>query len=248
VYRRAVGVLHPRKVLPEGNSPPHSRDRPQRRIRLKRGTNGRQLLAAAGPERRPRTARPLLMLVGRTFRLPSHPPQGECMSTVAIWNEPADSASLSLRKPEAPARRREDPTAVTLSEGAFPSDWPGPGAIDLSVQDLPHRSSTTEWWYLNTHFETADGRRLSLFAAFFRIVKGQDADSKAVEYAHSLTWALTDADRRAYFGDSRVDPSAPMMGLERIKAGRGAHDPRLNRAISEILERNKVPTPDRVFA
>jgi geranylgeranyl pyrophosphate synthase/predicted secreted hydrolase len=167
------------------------------------------------------------------------------MSTVAFWNEPADPVSPSVRQPT--RHDADGPTTGRRGDKTFPADWPGPGPIDLSVQDLPHRSSTTEWWYLNTHFETADGRRLSLFAAFFRIVKGEDPDSRSVQYAHSLTWALTDADRHIYSGDSRVDPAAPKMGLERIKGGRGAHDPRLNRAISEILERGKVPTPDRIF-
>src|SRR6266542_636019 len=129
----------------------------------------------------------------------------------------------------------------------FPADWPAPGPIDLSVHDLPHRSSATEWWYMNTHFKTADGRALSLFAAFFRIIKGRHPETKTVEYAHSMTWALSDADGKSYFADSRVDPAAPEMGLDRIKKGRGSRDPRLNRAISEILERGKVPTPDRIF-
>lgn len=169
------------------------------------------------------------------------------MSTVAIWNEPAEPPSTSVRSPEGSAPSGTSARHANLGEGTLPADWPAPGPIDLSVQDLPHRSSTTEWWYLNTHFETVDGRRLSLFAAFFRIVKGHDPDSKGLEYAHSLTWALTDADRKTYFGESRVDPSAPAMGLERIKGGRGARDPRLNRAISEILERGNVPTPDRIF-
>jgi geranylgeranyl pyrophosphate synthase/predicted secreted hydrolase len=129
----------------------------------------------------------------------------------------------------------------------FPADWPQPGPIDLSLHDLPHRSSTTEWWYMNTHFQSADGRRLSLFAAFFRIVKGRHPETKAPEYAHSVTWAISDLDRKTYVSESRVDPSAPQMGLDRIKQGRGSRDPRLNRAISEILERGNVPAPDRMF-
>jgi geranylgeranyl pyrophosphate synthase/predicted secreted hydrolase len=128
-----------------------------------------------------------------------------------------------------------------------PKDWPLPGPIDLATHDLPHKSSATEWWYLNSHLTAADGRRLSLFAAFFRIVKGRDEKTKEPTWAHSLTWALSDADGRVYHGESRVDPCAPEMGLERIRKGRGSRDPRLNRAISEILERGRVPTPDRVF-
>ena len=130
---------------------------------------------------------------------------------------------------------------------AFPQDWPSSGPIDLAAHDLPHRSSATEWWYVNSHLTTADGRRLSLFAAFFRIVKGRDEVTQALEYAHSVTWAISDADGRTYHAESRVDESAPKMGLERIAKGRGSRDPRLNRAISELLERGRVPRPDRIF-
>jgi geranylgeranyl pyrophosphate synthase/predicted secreted hydrolase len=127
------------------------------------------------------------------------------------------------------------------------ADWPGPGPIDLAVHDLPHRSSATEWWYVNTHLKTVDGIELSLFAAFFRIIKGKDEKTGEPTYAHSCTWALSDASSKTYLARSNVDPSAPEMGLERIKNGRGSRDPRLNRAISEILERGRVPAPDRVF-
>ena len=29
------------------------------------------------------------------------------------------------------------------------ADWPKAGPIDLALHDLPHASSTTEWWYFN---------------------------------------------------------------------------------------------------
>ena len=127
------------------------------------------------------------------------------------------------------------------------ADWPGPGPIDLDVHDLPHGSSATEWWYVNTHLTTVDGAELSLFAAFFRIVKGKDEKTGAPTYAHSCTWAVSDVAGQRYTARSRVDPSAPEMGKERIKNGRGSRDPRLNRAMLEILERGRVPAPDRVF-
>jgi geranylgeranyl pyrophosphate synthase/predicted secreted hydrolase len=127
------------------------------------------------------------------------------------------------------------------------ADWPKPGPIDLTLHDPPHGSSSTEWWYVNTHFEAEDGRPFSLFAAFFRIRKPNQAPGAKPEYAYSVTWALTDPTERAYYPDSRVDKSAPKMGIERIKNGGGSKDPRLNRAMMEVLERGKVPRPDRVF-
>lgn len=128
-----------------------------------------------------------------------------------------------------------------------PSDWPGDGDIDLCVHDLPHASSTTEWWYVNGHCTTIDGKRFSLFAAFFRQVKGYDPTTREPQYAHSLTWALQDVDAEASHNVSRVDHCAAEEGLKRIKRGLGSSDERLNRALREILERGNVPLPDRVF-
>ncbi|MEK7066529.1 MAG: lipocalin-like domain-containing protein, partial [Patescibacteria group bacterium] len=85
----------------------------------------------------------------------------------------------------------------------FPSDWPVPGPIDLSTHDLPHASATTEWWYVNAHLIAADGRALSLFAAFFRIVDGKRPDGSP-EYAHSLTWALSDVAKGEYLARNGV--------------------------------------------
>lgn len=129
----------------------------------------------------------------------------------------------------------------------FPSDWPGQGPINLEIHDLPHRSSSTEWWYVNSHFETADGHKLSIFASFFRAAHGRDKVTKEVEYAHSVTWAISDANGKVYHADSRVDKHAPKIGLEQIKKGSGSKDPRLNRAITEILEKDRTPVPDRMF-
>lgn len=118
--------------------------------------------------------------------------------------------------------------------GGRPADWPQPGPIDLAVHDLPHASSTTEWWYLNTHLVTAEGRQFSVFAAFFRILSARHADGR-VEHAHSLTWAITDVANQAYLAHSVVDEQAPRIGLEKIAKGHGSKDARLNRAMAEVL-------------
>ncbi len=128
----------------------------------------------------------------------------------------------------------------------FPEDWPVDGPIDLALHDLPHGSSTTEWWYLNTHLEAADGRRFSLFAAFFRVLVKIHPDGRR-EYSHSLTWALTDPERQEYHSHGLVEAAAPRIGLEQINAGRGSKDERLNRAVREVLEKGRVPRPDRVL-
>lgn len=125
--------------------------------------------------------------------------------------------------------------------------WPAQGPIDLALHDLPHAAADTEWWYVNTHVRIADGRELGVFAAFFRIISDANEKTGEVSYAHSLTWAVSDLAAKRYVGESLVDARAPQLGLERMNNGRGARDERLNRAMREILERDVVPAPDKVF-
>ena len=163
----------------------------------------------------------------------------------------------SVRPEEAPSsasgedeRLRSEPksdlhvraSVTTMNEVGNPADWPGPGPIDLSIHDLPHASSTLEWWYVNSHVVTNDGRHLSFFAAFFRQAKRRNQDTGAFDYAHSVTWALVDVERKEYSFVSGVDPSAPEEGLKRLRRGLGSKDPRLNRALSELLARGNVPS------
>lgn len=129
----------------------------------------------------------------------------------------------------------------------FPVDWPHDGPIDLAVHDLPHASSTTEWWYINAHGVTESGRNISIFASFFRIVKAQDEKTLELHHAHSMTWAITDASSGKYVSESRVDKDAPRMGLGQIERGEGTKDNRLRRAMREVLNTGKVPYPDRMF-
>ena len=128
-----------------------------------------------------------------------------------------------------------------------PDDWPEAGPIDLDIHDRPHASSTTEWWYLNSHMVTSGGRTLSFFASFFRIISGRDETSGKPTYAHSLTWALADVEKKKYWPESRVDQCAPELGLKKVDRGEGSNDPRLRRAMREVLIKGKVPYPDRMF-
>ena len=123
---------------------------------------------------------------------------------------------------------------VTSGVGLRPADWPVPGPIDLMTHDLPHASSTMEWWYVNAHVTTIDGRAFSLFAAFFRV---DVTDEGAAErtHAHFLTWALTDASRGRFFAHTLLDPRSPHIALRDIDGGHGPRDERLSRAMREVL-------------
>ena len=127
-----------------------------------------------------------------------------------------------------------------------PEDWPIDGPIDLVVHDLPHESATTEWWYVNSHLETIDGRRLSVFASFFRRVVGHDERTTQPRYAHSVIWAIADADTGTYYADSCIDPRAPDIILD-ILDNDHRDDTLIERALREVLQKNRIPHPDRLI-
>src|SRR5258705_12540313 len=89
-----------------------------------------------------------------------------------------------------------------------PTDWPLQGPIDLAIHDLPHASSTIEWWYVNASLDVADGRDFSLFAAFFRVETTEEG-APGRSYGHFLTWALVDPAGQRIFPHTLLDRDAP---------------------------------------
>lgn len=138
-------------------------------------------------------------------------------------------------------------TEETIRPLRYPSDWPADGPIDLQLHDLPHASSTIEWWYQNTHLTSNKGQNFSLFASFFRIAIDRDEQTQEYKYAHSITWALCDADNQLYYMDSVVDRIAPQEGLKMIERGQDKTDKLLLKALKEVLEKGTVPLPDRLM-
>jgi geranylgeranyl pyrophosphate synthase/predicted secreted hydrolase len=115
------------------------------------------------------------------------------------------------------------------------------------VHDLPHASSTLEWWYVNCHLETENGRDLSLFASFFRTAVARDETTGELEYAHALTWALVDPAERRYVPEALVDVDAPRIVKERLERGEGIDDPLIRRAMRDVVAKGRVPGPDRLL-
>lgn len=54
----------------------------------------------------------------------------------------------------------------------------------MSQHDLPHASSSLEWWYHNAHITTTCGKEITLFSSFFRLVTGYNEETKTLEYGH----------------------------------------------------------------
>ncbi len=125
-----------------------------------------------------------------------------------------------------------------------PADWPQ-GEIDLETQDLPHASSSVEWWYFHAHVKDTAGRPFSLFGSFFRIVTGVDQRTRQPRHAHFLTWSLTDVEKKNCLFESRLEKTILPAALERLEKGQGTKDPRIRRALIESLRRGSFPRPDR---
>lgn len=104
-----------------------------------------------------------------------------------------------------------------------------------------------EWWYVNSHVTTKEGRPFSMFAAFFR-VDVSEAGAAERTFAHFLTWALVDPNGGRFVPVTLLDGRAPMIALDEIDHGRGPRDARLARALREVLAKGNVPLPDRLFA
>jgi len=128
-------------------------------------------------------------------------------------------------------------------------DWPARfGAINLETADLPHESSTTEWWYYNSHVTTTEGKKLSAFICFFRVCKSIDKNTGRKQHAHSLTWAITDVESGEYACDVLLDQDSPAMILKQMKKGiRVIKDSKIRDSILEVLEKGNIPRPDRMF-
>ncbi len=141
--------------------------------------------------------------------------------------------------PSAPATRNRPTTG-------HPADWPGPGPIDLSQHDLPHASSTLEWWYVNSHLVLEGGVRVSVFAAFFRQLAPNE-NPRVQRYTHSIAWGLSAPDSCQYHCSVAVDSLAPEVGLRNLDAGVHPDDERVERAMREVLSRGRVPGPTQML-
>lgn len=132
-------------------------------------------------------------------------------------------------------------------------DWPispnqflGLG-IDLGSNDLPHPSSKTEWWYVNSHLKTDAGEHFSVFASFFRLIVGYEEESCQPIYAHSVIWAMIDLDKQKYYPLSLVDQCAPAVSLKVLDSASNSMDPFLSKAAREVFQKGQIPLPDRVL-
>ena len=89
---------------------------------------------------------------------------------------------------------------------------------------------------------------MSVFVCFFRICKHFNEQTGKKQYAHSLTWAITDVDSGEYKCDVLLDADAPAMILKQMEKGiRVVKDEKIRDSLLEVLRKGNIPRPDRVF-
>ena len=125
----------------------------------------------------------------------------------------------------------------------LPDDWPAIGRPITPVTDDPPRASPgLEWWYVNCHLTTRDGREFSAFAAFFR----HQFTGAGPTHSHALNWGIFDAGTGGHWSAARVD-AAGVSVAARMLAADQVLDPAVRAALLEQFSTGVPPLPDRLI-
>lgn len=180
----------------------------------------------------------------------------ECNNKLDIDNNTIDKAmtlQLTLTDYEPPIDQHSqhndniiNDTTTSQTTFTIPSDWPAiDSAIDLSIHDHAHKSSDTEWWYINTHcYDKYDSnKQYSIFVSFFRIIKSIDDDNNK-QYAHAFVYSICDIHNKQYYSNTLVDYQADIILKQQLENNIYKMDHRFKQALLEILNKGNVPKPD----
>ncbi|MBT2399244.1 polyprenyl synthetase family protein [Streptomyces sp. ISL-100] len=110
-----------------------------------------------------------------------------------------------------------------------------------SDPDHPDDTAGMEWWYINFHVETVEGRQFSGFAAFFRIgAAGADGE---VDHSHALTAGWCDPHSGRYQQLTQLDGANLALIREVLRNDR-VYDPKLREALEAMASSDRPPLPD----
>ncbi|CAB9510676.1 Heterodimeric geranylgeranyl pyrophosphate synthase large subunit [Seminavis robusta] len=186
--------------------------------------------------------------------------------------EPASPGSAASTKSSNSGSNNE---GKAIDSSMYPSDWPQAGPVDLKIHDLPHFSSSIEWWYVNAHLDLQDNNskkmkkkkekstkeeeneesQVSVFASFFRAASGYDEETHEYVFVHYAAWAIMDHRTNQYYNVSLVDPRYPELIQEWYEKSKNDHtkdnskyeDKQIMQATMEVVRKGKMPYPDRLL-
>lgn len=127
-------------------------------------------------------------------------------------------------------------------------DWPNDDEeISLDIHDLPHRSSNIEWWYCHGHLTDCNSQPYAIFASFFRTFDDHRSTFEQYHYLHALVWGIIDIKNQIYYSSSYLDRTSIDRSLNGTELSQDL-DKHLYTAYREVLNRNNIPLPDRLFS
>ena len=127
-------------------------------------------------------------------------------------------------------------------------DWPNVDEeISIDIHDLPHRSSNIEWWYCHCHLTGSNNQPYAIFASFFRTFDNHRSTPEQHQYLYALIWGIVDIKNQNYYSSSQLDRSSIERSLNGTELSKDL-DKHLYMAYKEILNRNTIPLPDRLFS
>lgn len=107
-----------------------------------------------------------------------------------------------------------------------------------------HSNVNIEWWYINAHVTTAQGRHLALIGSFFRFGNGINPldPLQPAPRAHYLIYAVTDLDKKTQVSYSLADTKMVTLlhQIAPLLVGMNPHDKGAE-ALLSALQQGKLP-------
>ncbi|KAG5506996.1 hypothetical protein JKF63_05742 [Porcisia hertigi] len=132
----------------------------------------------------------------------------------------------------------------------WPSHFPPRGTLpDANVYDRCIDASVLQWWYANAHLTVKgeDKPSLAFFASFFRRAE-ETCPTATTKHHDACMWALIDLKNNKYYAESALDPeSIEQLKLRLDPAVTGRRLEHVEPALFELLEKGRVPRPDRLL-
>ncbi|MFF6946831.1 lipocalin-like domain-containing protein, partial [Streptomyces lavendulae] len=107
--------------------------------------------------------------------------------------------------------------------------------------DRPDDTAGCEWWYVNAHLQSDDGRDFSVFASFFRVAA--ESVEGLVERSHFLCAGWIDPSSGRYVQLAQVDGVHQRRVRDLLRYDR-VYDPRIRASLARMLDAPEPPSPD----
>ncbi|AIN97361.1 polyprenyl synthase, putative [Leishmania panamensis] len=132
----------------------------------------------------------------------------------------------------------------------WPQHFPPRGTVpNAELYDQCIDACSLQWWYANAHLmvKGEDRPSLAFFVSFFRRAE-ESCPTITTKHHDACMWALIDLKHQKYYADSVLDPeSIEQLKLQLDPAVTGRKLEHVEAALLELLNKGRVPRPDRIL-